>query len=187
MPKMTVDFTDVEGGFEVLPEGTYRAVVDAIERQTSQRSGEPMLVWQYKVTEGKHKGTIVYDFTSLQKQALFRLKQRLQALGYEVPDGPLTFDTDDLIGTPVVLQVGPPRKDNDGNPRTNLIAVMAQSEGSEEPEVEEEAEVEPPVKRPKKKLSALPEAALLPQQEDKAPWEETAAVARPKRKLGAKL
>jgi hypothetical protein len=177
MGQVKVDFTDVEGGFDALPEGNYRGVIDSVENESSQRSGEPMVIIDYKVTEGKLKGTTAREYCSLQKQALFRLKQRLTAIGYEVPAGPFTFDTDDIVGTPVRIQAGPPRKYED-QMRTTILAVVL-DDGGEIPETAE-ATPEPAVATPKKR--PLPKGAG----EDGPPGESPLArptVAKPRAAL----
>ena len=146
MARVSVDFTDVEAGGEILPEGVYRAVVESVERKTSQNSGEPMIEVHYKVTEGTQKGNIAYEFLSLQKQALFRLKTRLQALGFEIPSGPIQFDTDDMVGLPVRLQMGAPRKSPSSDRMlSNVMAVTLDEGEAAEVEVDEEAPPEPQV------------------------------------------
>lgn len=158
MAKLQVDFTDVEGGLEAVPEGAYIGVVESAERKTSQSSGEPMLEVHFKITEGKYRGSVLYEFWSLQKQALFRMKQRLTALGFDVPAGPIVFDTDDLVGIAVRIQTGAPRKlPNSELIVSNIIAVVAaEGEGGE---VIEEAEIEQPVVTTRKKLVPTAEQA----------------------------
>lgn len=49
-------------------------------------------------TEGKYAGLFTEEIVSFADKALWRAKQFLKSLGYEVPDGPLRIDTADLIG-----------------------------------------------------------------------------------------
>lgn len=65
--------------FEVLPKGTYPAVVEEFEYTTSQSSGVPMLKAVYSITEGEFAERKVFDYYVLSgegaKYSLPKLKQ----------------------------------------------------------------------------------------------------------------
>jgi len=105
MPKpakkgVKVDFSGVEAGGGSLPDGNYIGEVKAVELKTGEDSGKQYLSWQWKV-----KGTTVYDNTSLQPQALWRLRGLLEAMGVEVEEGEMDLDFDDLVGHTCGLEV----------------------------------------------------------------------------------
>lgn len=79
---MIFNLNDVdEPSFEVLPKGTYPAIIDEFEYTTSQSSGNPMLKVVYQVTEGEFAERKLYDYLVLAgdgaKFAIPRLKQML--------------------------------------------------------------------------------------------------------------
>lgn len=91
-----VDFSDTEAS-GIIEEGDYLIEVDEVEQKDSS-TGNPMLVFTFKITEGDFKGKKLFHNCSLQPQALFNLRGLLEALGMEVPQGVMEFDTADLIG-----------------------------------------------------------------------------------------
>jgi hypothetical protein len=92
MAKLIVDFTDVEsgGGRVRVPEGDYRVSVASVKQETA-KSGNEMLVWEFEFEGGKAKGKSIRDYTVLQPNALWKLKQLLEALGIDVPSKRIDF------------------------------------------------------------------------------------------------
>jgi hypothetical protein len=91
---LTVDFGHPDaqggGGRVRVPEDDYRARIKTVKRETSEKSGNPMLVITFVGVEGKLKGKEFRDYFSLMPKALFKLRQLLEALGEEVPDDKLS-------------------------------------------------------------------------------------------------
>jgi hypothetical protein len=99
-----IDFEGAGGSDREWPTfepGKYPAKIEKIEQKMS-KAGNPMLEWTYSV-EGL-PGTM-RDWTSLQPNALWKLKSILKNLGFEVPDGPLDIDTDELIGMECAVEL----------------------------------------------------------------------------------
>lgn len=132
---VTVDFTDVESGggqgFHI-PEGEYGVKVESVEQNTSSNDNE-QLAWVFKGTEGKAKGKTFYFYTPLIEQALWKLRQTLEALGVEVPDSSLDIDLDELVDLEATGVV----EDDEykGKTRSRLAGLVV---AEEEAEVEEE-------------------------------------------------
>ena len=65
--------------FEVLPKGTYNAIVEEFEFTTSQSSGSPMIKCVYSIIDGEYTDRKIFDYYVLTgegaKYALPRLKQ----------------------------------------------------------------------------------------------------------------
>jgi hypothetical protein len=123
--RLNLNLNDIKDGFELIPAGKYRAKVAAVEEKDSS-SGNPMLVWTWKIMEGDAKDKEIKSFTSLQEQALFGLKQHLTAFG---ASGQLTdFDPCRLVGRVALLTIGVAKatNKNTGEPmevnRINLIS-----------------------------------------------------------------
>lgn len=78
---MTFNLNDVEeaSSFEVLPKGTYNAIVEEFEFTTSQSSGAPMIKCVYSIIDGEYAERKIFDYYVLTgegaKYALPRLKQ----------------------------------------------------------------------------------------------------------------
>lgn len=77
---MVFNLDDVEeSSFEVLPKGTYNAIVEEFEFTTSQSSGSPMIKCVYSIIDGEYADRKIFDYYVLTgegaKYALPRLKQ----------------------------------------------------------------------------------------------------------------
>ena len=93
---LSVDFSDTEAS-GIPDEGDYVLEVNDVEQKTSE-AGNAYLGFTFAIADGQFKGKKVYHNCSLQPQALFNLRGVLEALGYEVPQGPRDLDIADLIG-----------------------------------------------------------------------------------------
>lgn len=79
---MVFNLNNVEeqaSSFEVLPKGTYNAIVEEFEFTTSQSSGSPMIKCVYSIIDGEYADRKIFDYYVLTgegaKYALPRLKQ----------------------------------------------------------------------------------------------------------------
>lgn len=103
MPRLvTIDFEGVEsgGGKIHVPEGDYKFEVTEIKTKKGSESGKPVLFFLLKLNSGPKKGNgkTLHHSCSLQKQALWNLRNLLEACGKEVPSKPVKIDLDKLIG-----------------------------------------------------------------------------------------
>ena len=64
---MVFNLNDVQeaSSFEVLPKGTYEAVIEELEYTLSQSSNAPMIKAVYSIVGGDYEGRKIYDFYSL--------------------------------------------------------------------------------------------------------------------------
>ena len=81
---MVFNLNEVEeqaSSFEVLPKGTYNAIVEEFEFTTSQSSGSPMIKCVYSIIDGEYADRKIFDYYVLTgegaKYALPRLKERI--------------------------------------------------------------------------------------------------------------
>ena len=102
---VNVDLSGVETSRKTIPEGVYTLVVDSATQKSSQ-GGNPMIVFEFSVAEGKYQGSKLYENCSLQPQALFKLKSVLIALGLDIPNKAFDLDLKDLIGMTCEAEVG---------------------------------------------------------------------------------
>lgn len=159
---VTVDFSGVEsGGGRAVPDGNYTVRVKEITEEES-RDGNPYLKWIWTVTEGPCKGANIYDNTSLQPQALWRLKTLLECLGQEVPDSSLDLNLGDLVGSETDAEITNETYEGKQKPRitgflgeggaasstkTTPSKAKKNEEESEEEDSDEEEEEEKPSKK----------------------------------------
>lgn len=102
---VNVDLSGVETSRKTIPEGVYTLVVDSATQKNSQ-GGNPMIVFEFSVAEGKYQGSKLYENCSLQPQALFKLKSVLIALGLDIPNKAFDLDLKDLIGMTCEADIG---------------------------------------------------------------------------------
>ena len=162
--RVRVDFSgvDTSGGIDI-PDGSYKLAVESIEEKESQ-DGNPYLLWIYKVAEGPCKGGRVYDNTSLQPQALWRLAKLLRALGETDLDGVADLELGSYVGRTVDVEIVNETYQGKRKPRVTDFVVNATVEGDddedhdadedEEENEEEEAPLPVTKKSVKKKASA---------------------------------
>lgn len=88
---MVFNLSDVNDSvaFEVLPKGTYDAVVEELEYTLSQASNAPMLHAVYSIVGGEFEGRKIHDYYTLTGKgaefSLPRLKQLLTRVCPEIP------------------------------------------------------------------------------------------------------
>lgn len=95
---VSLDFTDVDsggGGFRIK-EDNYRMKVVEVEQKESD-AGNDMFVWTFEGTEGAAEGKKFKVYTTLNEEALWKLRSLLEALGVEIPDGPMDLDLDEMV------------------------------------------------------------------------------------------
>jgi hypothetical protein len=84
----SLDLSDVPENltFEALPPGIYDAIVDNVEFGHSQRSGNPMLTWTFKLQLPDGRERTQFYHTTLNEQGLPRLKRTLMRLKDYAPE-----------------------------------------------------------------------------------------------------
>ncbi|MGL5190454.1 MAG: DUF669 domain-containing protein, partial [Cetobacterium sp.] len=81
MAGISLDFTNVSSGFEVLPEGIYTGEIKKVELKTTKAGDGQYLNIEWNVED--ENGTVkkVWDICSLKAAALWKLKALMDALG----------------------------------------------------------------------------------------------------------
>lgn len=103
------------GGGARVPEGDYKAKIIKAKKGEAKSSGNTMITWTLKITEGKYKGKKIVDRTVLQPNSLFRLRNLLECLGVDVPDKTVKVKYAEYVGEEVGITV------TDGEPYKNKI------------------------------------------------------------------
>lgn len=63
--------------FEPIPPGVYDAVVENVEFGPSQNSGNPMLTWQFRVTQTPYENRTLFFWTVLNSEFGVRMLKRI--------------------------------------------------------------------------------------------------------------
>lgn len=126
-----IDMTGVESN-NLVDEGEYAVEVLEVEQKISKSTEQPMLVWQLGITTGEFKGSKLYYNTSLQKQALFNLKNVLIALGVSVPSSVMKLDLDQVIGLEMGVQVAHDLYDGKKRPKITDVFPLDAEDAEEE-------------------------------------------------------
>jgi len=116
---MNINFADVEGGFETIPEGPYPIVVEKAEVRESKSSDNNYLNWEMTITDGEYEGRKLWMITSFSPKALFRLKDVFEALDLLEDEMDLEWDED----VEITQQSGPMLLDPDVNGATGVALV----------------------------------------------------------------
>ena len=134
---VNVDLSGVETSRKAIPEGTYEVVVNEATQKDS-RDGNPMIAFEFEVTEGAHKGAKLYENCSLQPQALFKLKSVLLALGLDIPNKAFDLNLRDLVGLTCEVEVG--HEVYEGKKRARILQYNDPEESQEEDSDDESVE-----------------------------------------------
>jgi hypothetical protein len=175
---------DVETNFR-FPEGTYEAKVVSCEPGESKRSDDALINWKFEITEGPYAGKSISHKTSLGEKSLWKLKQLLEALNYEIPEDDFDLDPDEVIDSELAIQIADRTYENDKGQDVTLSDITgyapagAAGGGEDEPE-EEEPEEKPKSKRAEKRAAAKA-AAKDADEEEAAPAKGKAKPAKGKK------
>ena len=105
---ISVDFRGVEAGkdWKPVPDGFYLVKTKEVTQEVSEKSGQPYLKWTFEVVEPiKYKGKYLWYNTSLQPQALFNLRNLLEAMETEVPESIVNLNLDDYVDLELCVEV----------------------------------------------------------------------------------
>lgn len=104
--KVDLDFTNVKSSKKIrIPEGDYLAKVKSVKKVKAS-TGSPMLVMDFMILNGKGaEGKTIQDNHVLTENALWTLRNMLEAMGYEVPATKMKFDDKMVRGKKVGITV----------------------------------------------------------------------------------
>ena len=113
---ISIDFSDVKGGFEPVDEGRYACVIENVELDKGKEPPHnPYFKFTLKITDGEFEGRKLWTNMVLTENSLWVLKASLEALGYEFEDGEeIDFEIDgdtnvvmepEMIGHPCCVDV----------------------------------------------------------------------------------
>lgn len=164
---LAVDFSGVEsgGGRTRIPEGDYKVTVDTV-KQAESKAGNAMLVWDFKISEGKFAGKKLRDRTTLTPESLWKLKQVLEAMGISVPSKQVALKLSNYIGKDLGVTVVDDEYEGRISSKVADYVSVDVIDGSdiEEEEEDEDEEEEPAPKKAKK--GKKKKAAPVEEEED---------------------
>ena len=134
---IVVDFTGVEsgaGGIRV-PEGDYPLQIVSTKGKKGKESEKPYIEYYFEITKGKYKGKKLRYTTSLQKQALWNLKNLIEACGNEVPSKAIRLDFTKMVGWTCAGSLIDTKFE--GRTRSEIAALFPLAELGKEKEAEE--------------------------------------------------
>lgn len=141
---ITVDFTGVQSSGAMLPE-MEGVVLKIVEVTFKDNDDEGAFLWKCEVVDApkeKFIGKTTTFFTNLQSQSLWVLRNLLDALGIDVPDGPMDIEVEELIDMEFKADIE--HREWDGKTRqniTNFEGVEGPEEGKKKKSDEDDVKV----------------------------------------------
>jgi len=142
--KLRVDFTGVDVRV-LIPEGDYHASV--AETALEDGSAAQYISWKFKIHDEDKKvnGQHVYYITSLAPQALWNLRNLLEALGVETPSSEMDLDLEAYAGLELMVRVEHEQYEGKDRARvSDFSALEGTAEAEDDEKVEEDDEEEKP-------------------------------------------
>ena len=72
-----VDLTNVQDSSFAIPDGTYKAKCIDITQDVS-KSGNPMFIWEFEITEGDYRGRTFKSWTAVTPAAMWKVAEGVQ-------------------------------------------------------------------------------------------------------------
>lgn len=99
-----VDLSDVQDSSYSIPDGTYYAKCVNVQQEVS-KSGNPMFVWDFEITQGQYMGRTFKSWTAITPAAMWKVAETVQALGIGQTGSVVKFKRTDVIGKPCGLVI----------------------------------------------------------------------------------
>lgn len=100
---MQIDFSNISE-FKTMPKGQYPVRVTELVLVKAS-TGNKMIKWTLKVTDGEFKGRNLWTNTVLTEESLWVLRNYLTALGVEVPKASVNIEFSKIIGKVAIADV----------------------------------------------------------------------------------
>lgn len=102
------DFTGASEGTDFktpCPPDAYDCVVSKVETGKLSSSGNPKIVFQFKIAAGEWKGKVLFLHTLVSGKASWKTRETLEALGVDCSTPKFSLDPTTLVGKPCVVTV----------------------------------------------------------------------------------
>lgn len=114
-----VDLTNVEDN-SVVAEGEYRARCIDVTQDVS-KSGNPMFVWQFEITDGKYTGRVMRLWTAITPAAMWKVAETVIALGIGQNGQVVKFKRSDVLNRECGIVVEPDEYDGKASSRISRV------------------------------------------------------------------
>lgn len=91
-----VDLSDVQDQSYAIPDGTYKARCIEVSQDVS-KSGNPMFVWEFEITEGQYAGRTFKSWTAITPAAMWKVAETVIALGIGQQGQVVRFKRQDVL------------------------------------------------------------------------------------------
>lgn len=91
-----VDLTDVQDQSYAIPDGMYRAKCTEVSQDVS-KSGNPMFVWEFMITQGEFSGRTFKSWTAITPAAMWKVAEIVIALGIGQQGQVVKFKRQDVL------------------------------------------------------------------------------------------
>lgn len=124
------------------PEGDYAVKCIEAKLGHSEEKEKPRIEVIYEITAGKHKKGRVRDDLYLTENALWRVRNTLEAMGIKVPDKVVKLDITKLIGKELAVTLSDDEYDNKVRSRVTDTFLLSELDDSEDEDEDEEEDDE---------------------------------------------
>lgn len=131
---VTVNMEGVESGGRTIDDGWAKGRIKEAELTTSSNDNE-MFNIKWEATRGKVKAT-VFDHIVLTPNALWKLRNLLEACGVDVPEGDMTVSEEDLVDLECMIEIT--NEEYEGKERPRVTAYKAEGDAEEDDDEEED-------------------------------------------------
>ena len=91
-----VDLSDVQDQSYAIPDGAYKAKCIEVSQDVS-KSGNPMFVWEFEITEGQYAGRTFKSWTAITPAAMWKVAETVIALGIGQQGQVVKFKRQDVL------------------------------------------------------------------------------------------
>src|SRR5215218_9630165 len=102
---MLIQVNNANGHPGPVPPGTHKVKIVRVYDRTAKSTGNPQLVVELEATEGEHKGKVARSYITLVPASERFLRHFAQAAFPEATDGDCAFESEDLVGREVKIEV----------------------------------------------------------------------------------
>lgn len=120
-----VDLSDVQDQSYAIPDGTYKARCIEVSQDVS-KSGNPMFVWEFELTDGQYAGRTFKSWTAITPAAMWKVAETVIALGIGQQGQVVKFKRQDVLNKECGLVIE--QDEYNGKPTSRISRVISLAE-----------------------------------------------------------
>lgn len=124
-----IDLSEVQDQSYAIPDGTYKAKCIEVSQDVS-KSGNPMFVWDFEITEGKYAGRTFRSWTAITPAAMWKVAETVIALGIGQQGHVVKFKRQDVLNKECGLVME--QDEYNGKPTSRISRVISLAELAQE-------------------------------------------------------